>query len=140
MILFVCYRGLLVGHFSHANSFFILLSWAPTYFHENYPNAKVNRALVIKKKTGKFCTNISLFLHMLMLYNRKHVTYYICTKVKFLIIFIFTGLLWSDISVKIMHFIFCCHGYQLIFMKISQTPRYFSYSTVKGMLNYCYAE
>ncbi|CAC5387812.1 solute carrier family 17 member 9-like isoform X2 [Mytilus californianus] len=32
--------GLLVGHFSHANSFFILLSWAPTYFHENYPNAK----------------------------------------------------------------------------------------------------
>ncbi|XP_071136553.1 voltage-gated purine nucleotide uniporter SLC17A9-like [Mytilus edulis] len=29
-----------IGHFCHANSFFILLSWAPTYFHENFPSAK----------------------------------------------------------------------------------------------------
>lgn len=32
--------GLLLGHFVNCNAFFILLSWAPTYFHENYPDAK----------------------------------------------------------------------------------------------------
>ncbi|XP_035826482.1 solute carrier family 17 member 9 isoform X2 [Aplysia californica] len=32
--------ALLVGHFCHAYSFFVLLSWLPTYFHENFPTAK----------------------------------------------------------------------------------------------------
>ncbi|XP_069126561.1 voltage-gated purine nucleotide uniporter SLC17A9-like isoform X1 [Argopecten irradians] len=32
--------SLLVGHFCENNAFFILLSWLPTYFHENFPDAK----------------------------------------------------------------------------------------------------
>ena len=41
LIEFLNFRGLLLGHFVQCNAFFILLSWAPTYFHENYPDAKV---------------------------------------------------------------------------------------------------
>ncbi|KAH3809294.1 solute carrier family 17 member 9-like isoform X1 [Dreissena polymorpha] len=32
--------SLLIGHFCENNAFFILLSWLPTYFHENFPDAK----------------------------------------------------------------------------------------------------
>lgn len=32
--------SLLIGHFCEQNAFYILLSWLPTYFHENYPDAK----------------------------------------------------------------------------------------------------
>ncbi|PAA49657.1 hypothetical protein BOX15_Mlig003125g3 [Macrostomum lignano] len=32
--------AMIVGHFAHANSFFILLSWIPTYFHDNFPDAR----------------------------------------------------------------------------------------------------
>ncbi|XP_060571518.1 voltage-gated purine nucleotide uniporter SLC17A9-like isoform X1 [Ruditapes philippinarum] len=32
--------SMLVGHFCENNAFFILLSWLPTYFHENFPDAK----------------------------------------------------------------------------------------------------
>jgi MFS transporter, ACS family, solute carrier family 17 (sodium-dependent inorganic phosphate cotransporter), member 9 len=32
--------AMLIGHVAHSNSFVILLSWLPTYFHDNYPNAK----------------------------------------------------------------------------------------------------
>ncbi|KAI8773926.1 solute carrier family 17 member 9-like [Biomphalaria glabrata] len=32
--------SILVGHFCENNAFFILLSWIPTYFHENFPTAK----------------------------------------------------------------------------------------------------
>lgn len=32
--------ALLIGHFCSNNSFFILLSWLPTYFHETFPEAK----------------------------------------------------------------------------------------------------
>ncbi|CAG5133071.1 unnamed protein product [Candidula unifasciata] len=32
--------SLLVGHFCENNAFYILLSWMPTYFHENFPTAK----------------------------------------------------------------------------------------------------
>ncbi|KAK3791568.1 hypothetical protein RRG08_002924 [Elysia crispata] len=32
--------SLLVGHFCENNAFYILLSWMPTYFHENFPSAK----------------------------------------------------------------------------------------------------
>lgn len=35
------FRSLLVGHFCENNAFYILLSWLPTYFHENFPDAKV---------------------------------------------------------------------------------------------------
>ena len=31
--------AMICAHFSHANSFFILLSWLPSYFHENFPDA-----------------------------------------------------------------------------------------------------
>ena len=37
----LCYRSLIIGHFCENNAFFILLSWLPTYFHENFPDAKV---------------------------------------------------------------------------------------------------
>ena len=30
----------MVGHFCENNAFYILLSWLPTYFHENFPDAK----------------------------------------------------------------------------------------------------
>ncbi|KAK3602604.1 hypothetical protein CHS0354_034330 [Potamilus streckersoni] len=32
--------SLLIGHFCQNNAFYILLSWLPTYFHENFPDAK----------------------------------------------------------------------------------------------------
>ncbi|KAL8590485.1 hypothetical protein ACOMHN_011698 [Nucella lapillus] len=32
--------SLLVGHFCENNAFYILLSWLPTYFHENFPSAR----------------------------------------------------------------------------------------------------
>ncbi|ESP00567.1 hypothetical protein LOTGIDRAFT_112031, partial [Lottia gigantea] len=32
--------SLIVGHFCENNAFYILLSWLPTYFHENFPHAK----------------------------------------------------------------------------------------------------
>lgn len=32
--------SLIIGHFCENNAFFILLSWLPTYFHENFPDAK----------------------------------------------------------------------------------------------------
>lgn len=32
--------SMIVGHFCENNAFFILLSWLPTYFHENFPDAK----------------------------------------------------------------------------------------------------
>ncbi|KAK2194165.1 hypothetical protein NP493_2g17004 [Ridgeia piscesae] len=32
--------SILLGQMAHTNSFFILLSWLPTYFHETYPGAK----------------------------------------------------------------------------------------------------
>lgn len=32
--------SLMVGHFCENNAFYILLSWLPTYFHENFPDAK----------------------------------------------------------------------------------------------------
>ncbi|CAL1545000.1 unnamed protein product [Lymnaea stagnalis] len=32
--------SILIGHFCENNAFFILLSWMPTYFHENFPTAK----------------------------------------------------------------------------------------------------
>ncbi|KAL5022120.1 hypothetical protein ScPMuIL_001275 [Solemya velum] len=32
--------SLIVGHFCQNNAFYILLSWLPTYFHENFPSAK----------------------------------------------------------------------------------------------------
>ncbi|XP_076440135.1 LOW QUALITY PROTEIN: voltage-gated purine nucleotide uniporter SLC17A9-like [Babylonia areolata] len=32
--------SLLVGHFCENNAFYILLSWLPTFFHENFPSAK----------------------------------------------------------------------------------------------------
>ncbi|XP_067678257.1 voltage-gated purine nucleotide uniporter SLC17A9-like isoform X1 [Haliotis asinina] len=32
--------SLIVGHFCENNAFYILLSWLPTYFHENFPTAK----------------------------------------------------------------------------------------------------
>lgn len=35
-------RSLIVGHFCENNAFYILLSWLPTYFHENFPTAKVS--------------------------------------------------------------------------------------------------
>ncbi|CAL1529513.1 unnamed protein product [Lymnaea stagnalis] len=32
--------SLLIGHYCENNAFYILLSWMPTYFHENFPTAK----------------------------------------------------------------------------------------------------
>ncbi|KAK7482245.1 hypothetical protein BaRGS_00026488 [Batillaria attramentaria] len=32
--------SLLIGHFCENNAFYILLSWLPTFFHENFPSAK----------------------------------------------------------------------------------------------------
>ncbi|KAK7100474.1 voltage-gated purine nucleotide uniporter SLC17A9-like isoform X1 [Littorina saxatilis] len=32
--------SLLIGHFCENNAFYILLSWLPTFFHENFPDAK----------------------------------------------------------------------------------------------------
>jgi len=29
-----------ISHYCHANCFFILMSWLPTYFHDNFPEAK----------------------------------------------------------------------------------------------------
>ncbi|XP_062609999.1 voltage-gated purine nucleotide uniporter SLC17A9-like [Saccostrea cucullata] len=42
LMLFVkpAFWSLLVGHFCENNAFYILLSWLPTYFHENFPDAK----------------------------------------------------------------------------------------------------
>lgn len=34
-------RAVVVGHFCNNNAYFILLSWLPTYFQENFPGAKV---------------------------------------------------------------------------------------------------
>ena len=33
-------RACIVCHFCQNNCFFILLSWLPTYFHDNFPEAK----------------------------------------------------------------------------------------------------
>jgi len=33
------YRACIVCHFCQNNCFFILLSWLPTYFHDNFPSA-----------------------------------------------------------------------------------------------------
>ena len=35
-------RSLLIGHFCENNAFYILLSWLPTFFHENFPSARVS--------------------------------------------------------------------------------------------------
>ncbi|KAK6180103.1 hypothetical protein SNE40_012312 [Patella caerulea] len=32
--------SIIVGHFCENNAFYILLSWLPTYFHENFPHAR----------------------------------------------------------------------------------------------------
>ncbi|CAH1775098.1 unnamed protein product [Owenia fusiformis] len=32
--------AIIVAHFCHTNAFFILFSWLPTYFHDNFPDAK----------------------------------------------------------------------------------------------------
>ena len=34
------YRACAISHYCHANCFFILMSWLPTYFHDNFPEAK----------------------------------------------------------------------------------------------------
>ena len=34
-------RALLVANYCTNNGFYILLSWLPTFFHENFPDAKV---------------------------------------------------------------------------------------------------
>ena len=34
------FRACVVCHFCQNNCFFILLSWLPTYFHDNFPEAK----------------------------------------------------------------------------------------------------
>jgi ACS family sodium-dependent inorganic phosphate cotransporter-like MFS transporter 9 len=35
-------RAVVVGHFCNNNAYFILLSWLPTYFQENFPGEKVS--------------------------------------------------------------------------------------------------
>lgn len=38
---FSCFRSIMVAHVCVLNAWVILSSWAPTYFHENFPDAKV---------------------------------------------------------------------------------------------------
>ncbi len=33
-------RAAVTAHFCHNNCFFMLLSWLPTYFHDNFPGAQ----------------------------------------------------------------------------------------------------
>ncbi|KAH6924215.1 hypothetical protein HPB50_013860 [Hyalomma asiaticum] len=37
---------ILLAHFTENNSYFILISWLPTYFHERFPDAKANRMAI----------------------------------------------------------------------------------------------
>jgi hypothetical protein len=39
--LFISFRALIVGQFCKNYLYFVLISWLPTYFHDNYPHAKV---------------------------------------------------------------------------------------------------
>ena len=32
--------AMIIGHYAHTNAAFILLSWLPTYFHDNFPDAR----------------------------------------------------------------------------------------------------
>ena len=40
LVLVYVYRACIVCHFCQNNCFFILLSWLPTYFHDNFPGSK----------------------------------------------------------------------------------------------------
>ena len=60
-VLFYCFRSLIIGHFCENNAFFILLSWLPTYFHENFPDAKVSgNKYIVGKKKGKLICKVVL--------------------------------------------------------------------------------
>jgi ACS family sodium-dependent inorganic phosphate cotransporter-like MFS transporter 9 len=39
-VLYTIFRACTTAHFCQNNCFFILLSWLPTYFHDNFPDAK----------------------------------------------------------------------------------------------------
>lgn len=41
------FRALLVANYCQNNAFYILLSWMPTFFHENFPDAKVLHVLLM---------------------------------------------------------------------------------------------
>lgn len=50
------------GHACQNNCFFLLMSWMPTYFHENYPHAKGWIVNVVPWLFGIFCTFLGKWL------------------------------------------------------------------------------
>ncbi|XP_078317046.1 voltage-gated purine nucleotide uniporter SLC17A9-like isoform X2 [Crassostrea virginica] len=77
LMLFVkpAFWSLLVGHFCENNAFYILLSWLPTYFHENFPDAKGWVFNVVPWVVTMFSSVFSGWLADHMLYKGWSVTF-----------------------------------------------------------------
>ena len=61
---YLSFRSLLVAHFCENNAFYILLSWMPTYFHENFPTARVSHTLSTSVLVGILLWHIVVQISM----------------------------------------------------------------------------
>ena len=44
-LIYFFHRAIIIVHFCHNCMYFTVISWLPTYFHDNFPDAKVRAQL-----------------------------------------------------------------------------------------------
>ncbi|KAF6776244.1 hypothetical protein AHF37_04337 [Paragonimus kellicotti] len=69
--------AMLLANFAHNNSFYIILNWCPSYFHDNYPDARVSPGLVCKKYTLRFSVSF-VYDYISRVCLHFHITRYDC--------------------------------------------------------------